>query len=213
MDADRFEQRKQLEQLPIPDAQVFVQPHLFTQEQCNALQHTLLTETTWRAETITLFGRTHLQPRLIAWHGDNDAPYTYSGLRLLPAPWTPTLLDIRANVEHACAATFNSVLLNYYRDERDSMGLHSDDEPELGQLPVIASVSLGASRTFTLKHKRNRALQPIRLNLASGSLLLMRGDTQRNWRHGVPKSPQPCAARINLTFRLVRPTRAAPNAA
>ena len=205
MAADLFAQSGQLEQLTIPDAQVFFQPDLFTQEQCDALLHTLLTETAWRAETITLFGRTHSQPRLIAWHGDDDARYTYSGLRLVPAPWTPTLLRIRAKVEHTCGAAFNSVLLNYYRDKHDSMGLHSDDEPELGAAPVIASLSLGASRTFTLKHKRNGALGPIRLNLTSGSLLLMRGETQRNWRHGVPKSRQPCAARINLTFRAVLP--------
>ncbi len=205
MNVDFFAHSEQLQQLPVPDAQVYFQPQLFTQEQCNALLQILLTDIDWRAETITLFGKTHLQPRLIAWHGDSDAPYTYSGLRLVPAPWSPTLLDIRAAVEQACGAVFNSVLLNHYRDERDSMGLHSDDEPELGSSPVIASVSLGASRAFTLKHKRNRTLKPIRLNLENGSLLLMRGDTQRNWRHGVPKSQHPCTARINLTFRMVQP--------
>ena len=205
MTASLFVHSRQLERLPIPDAQVYLRPQLLTLAQCSVLLESLLTETAWRTETITLFGKTHLQPRLIAWHGDREAQYTYSGLRLTPAPWSPTLLAIKTAVEHACDEAFNSVLLNYYRNERDSMGLHSDDEPELGTAPVIASVSLGDSRVFTMKHKRDRAVPPVRLSLASGSLLLMCGDTQRNWRHGVPKSQRPCAARVNLTFRMVRP--------
>lgn len=119
-----------------------------------------------------------------------------------PLPWTPRLSQLRQIVESTCDETFNSVLLNYYRNERDSMGFHSDDERELGPRPVIASLSLGASRVFVLKHKRLRS-PPINIPLDSGSLLLMKGDTQRNWKHGIPKSAKRLGPRVNLTFRRI----------
>ena len=159
----------------------------------------LLAETPWRAETVVVFGKRHLQPRLTAWYG--DASYTYSGLRLEPLPWTPLLLELRAAVEAACGQRFNSVLLNLYRNERDSMGMHSDDEPELGPGPVIASLSFGSTRTLILRHKRNK--QTLRLPLTDGSLLRMAGATQENWLHGINKSTRSLGARINLTFRYV----------
>jgi alkylated DNA repair dioxygenase AlkB len=93
------------------------------------------------------------------------------------------------------------VLLKYYRDNKDSMGFHSDDEPELGERPVIASLSLGEERTFILKHKTLKAIPAVRLRLVSGSVLLMRGDTQRHWKHGIPKESRRCGPRVNLTFR------------
>ncbi len=158
----------------------------------------------WRSEKITLWGKTFLQPRLTSWHGEPGKNYTYSGIRLVPLPWTPVLLDIKRRVEAAAGETFNSVLLNYYRDHRDSMGFHSDDEPELGNRPVIASLSLGEERTFILKHKIRRELQPVRLKLASGSLLVMKGETQRHWRHAITKETTPCGPRVNLTFRRIR---------
>jgi len=150
-----------------------------------------------------LWGKQYLQPRLTAWFGDEGCTYTYSGIRLEPLPWTKVLFDLKREVESIAAAPFNSVLLNYYRNERDSMGLHSDDEPELGRNPVIASVSLGAERTFVMKHKRRKDVPRVRLPLASGSLLLMKGETQHNWRHGLAKETGPCAARVNLTFRRI----------
>ena len=150
-----------------------------------------------------MWGRKMPQPRLTAWYGDPRRSYTYSGLRLEPTAWTPLLLDVKWRVEDAVGAAFNSVLLNYYRDQRDSIGFHSDDEPELGHRPVIASVSLGEERTFVLKHKTARHVPPIRLRLASGSLLLMRGETQHRWRHGILKATRPCGPRINLTFRSI----------
>lgn len=163
----------------------------------------LLAETPWRAETVVVFGKRHPQPRLTAWYG--DASYTYSGLRLEPLPWTPLLLEIRAAVEAACGEHvrngFNSVLLNLYRNERDSMGMHSDDEPELGPAPVIASVSFGTTRTLILRHKRNK--QTVRLPLSDGSLLLMAGAIQQNWLHGINKSARSLGARLNLTFRYI----------
>ncbi|HYE38825.1 MAG TPA: alpha-ketoglutarate-dependent dioxygenase AlkB [Ramlibacter sp.] len=157
----------------------------------------LIAETAWRAETITVFGKRHLQPRLTAWHGDRS--YTYSGLTLDPQPWTPLLLDIKAAVEAASGAHFNSVLLNYYRNGRDSMGMHSDDEPELGPAPVIASVSFGEERHFILRHRTLRETR--KFLLASGSLLVMRGATQQHWLHGINKSARTMGPRLNLTFR------------
>jgi alkylated DNA repair dioxygenase AlkB len=124
--------------------------------------------------------------------------YTYSGIQLTPLPWTKALLDIKKRVEAVAGADFNSVLLNYYRDHRDSMGLHSDDEPELGKRPILASLSLGEERIFILKHKRAKALKPVRLKLASGSLLLMKGDTQRYWKHGIDKETRPLRATRQL---------------
>ena len=157
----------------------------------------LIAETVWRAEHITLWGKAVLQPRLTAWQG--TARYRYSGLTLEPAPINSLVLEIKDAVEAACGHRFNSVLLNYYRNERDSMGMHSDDEAELGPEPVIASVSFGAARTFILKHKRSKI--SLKLDLPSGSLLLMSGKTQQHWQHGINKITRPCGPRVNLTFR------------
>ena len=165
--------------------------------------HRLIADVPWRQENIVVWNKVYLQPRLIASYGDRDTDYTYSGLTLSPLPWTDLLLEIKRRVENVAEASFNSVLLNYYRDNRDSMGFHSDDEPELG--PVIASLSLGEERTFVLKHKLNKSAKPVRLKLASGSLLLMKGETQRNWKHGIAKLTRPCGPRVNLTFRRIVP--------
>jgi alkylated DNA repair dioxygenase AlkB len=160
----------------------------------------LLAETDWREEQITVWGQTRLQPRLTSWVGERA--YSYSGMTLAPAPWSALLQALRETVQQLTGCAFNSVLLNYYRNERDSMGMHSDDEPELGLAPAIASLSLGATRTFVLKHKRSGAT--VKLDLADGSLLLMAGCLQANWRHGIHKRRQPTGARLNLTFRLIK---------
>lgn len=163
----------------------------------------LIERTPWRSELITLWGKQYQQPRLTAWFGDVGARYTYSGLSLEPLPWTDLLADIRSRVESLADASFNSVLLNYYRDHRDSMGMHSDDEPELGINPTIASVSFGEQRTLVLKHKLRKELKAVQLPLESGSLLLMTGATQHNWKHGINKVSRPCGPRVNLTFRRI----------
>jgi alkylated DNA repair dioxygenase AlkB len=155
-------------------------------------------------ESIVLFGRPVLQPRLSAWVG--DAPYTYSGKTFAPLPWTPALAALRARVEADAGHRMNSVLLNLYRDGRDSMGFHADDEPELGPRPIIASVSFGATRRFLLRPKRREAEQRHELALTHGSLLVMLGATQQNWVHGVPKTTRVSEARLNLTFRRILPT-------
>ncbi len=173
-----------LEQLPLPwpNAEVLAR---------------LVAETDWRQETIVVYGKRHLQPRLSAWHGEKG--YRYSGLQLAPLPLTPLLDTIRHAVEGATGRRYNSVLLNYYRDGRDSMGMHSDDEPELGREPAIASLSFGATRTFILRHKATK--ETLKLPLSDGSLLFMAGSLQAHWLHGINKSSRPLGPRLNLTFR------------
>jgi alkylated DNA repair dioxygenase AlkB len=198
-----FEKTNHLEPIPLPDAEVYYQSNLDLGRDPDEILHELISNVPWRQHKILVRGKMHLQPRLIAWYGDPDTEYTYSGITLEPLPWTDLLLEIRKRVETVTAASFNSVLLNYYRDNRDSMGFHSDFEPTLGDRPVIASVSLGEERTFILKHKTSKLAKPVRLRLASGSLLLMKGETQRYWMHGVNKLARPCGPRINLTFRRI----------
>jgi alkylated DNA repair dioxygenase AlkB len=194
---DLFTAPNTLAPIPIADGELALLPRLDLPLPNAEVLARLIGETAWRAETVTLFGKRHLQPRLTAWHG--DARYSYSGLTLDPLPFTPLLQQIRAAVEAATGRRFNSVLLNYYRNERDSMGMHSDDEPELGPQPAIASVSFGATRRFILRHKRTG--QTIKLDLADGSLLFMSGALQQNWLHGVNKQARPAGPRVNLTFR------------
>lgn len=162
----------------------------------------------WRQEYLRLFGQLRAQPRLTAWYGDPGTAYTYSGLHLQPQPWLPSLQALRHRVVQAVGQPFNSVLLNYYRDGRDSMGWHSDDEAALGPAPVIASVSLGATRRFALRHRQQRQLRH-RLDLPAGSLLIMPAGMQAAWQHALPKTRRPVAARLNLTFRYIYPSGAA----
>lgn len=192
-----------LQRVPIQDADVFYLRRLELSQPDSHILQRLIAEVPWRAEEVTVWGRLVLQPRLTAWYGDAGANYAYSGIQLRPHPWTPLLLDIKTRIEDAVGATFNSVLLNYYRDHNDSIGFHSDDESELGDRPIIASLSFGEERIFVLKHKRLREAKPLRLRLASGSLLLMAGDTQHCWRHGIPKESRQCGPRVNLTFRRI----------
>jgi alkylated DNA repair dioxygenase AlkB len=202
---DLFGNTAQLEQLKICDADISFARHLTLSESDDVLLRKLIGETPWRSEKITVWGKTYQQPRLIAWYGDAGQQYSYSGISLEPLRWTETLLSIRDVVQVLSNEHFNSVLLNYYRDHRDRMGFHSDDERELGPTPTIASVSLGATRTFVLKHKDRRDAKSVRLELPSGSLLIMKGQTQKNWKHGIEKQTEPCGPRVNLTFRRIYP--------
>jgi len=178
-------------------------PHFFSAAESNLCLSDLLQTIPWEQKKITIFGKPVLEPRLTAWIGDAGAAYTYSGVRMSPLPWTKTLLEIKNRVESNVGEKFNSVLANLYRDHRDSMGLHSDDEKELGKNPLIASVSFGAMRKFIMKHKTLKTLPQENYLLESGSLLIMRGSTQQFWKHGIPKNSQPCGPRINLTFRKI----------
>jgi len=161
----------------------------------------LTAEIPWRQESITLFGRTCLQPRLLCWMGDPGCTYSYSGKRYEPQPWHPLVTDLRKRAENLAEAQFNSVLLNYYRDGQDSMGWHADDEPELGERPVIASLSFGAERIMHFRHRHDRTVPTERIPLPDTSLLIMRGDTQANWKHALPKTRKVIGPRVNLTFR------------
>ena len=187
------------------DGDVLFYPEPPWTARASALFEQLHSELEWREGFVNIFGKSYKQPRLFAWYGDADASYAYSGTRYEPNPWTPTLLELRLQLEALCDCSFNSVLANLYRDGADGMGLHADDEPELGSEPTIASLSFGAPRAFRFKHKRRKDIDPIRLTLASGSLLLMRGATQQHWKHEVPKTKKPCGPRVNLTFRRIVP--------
>lgn len=157
-----------------------------------------------RSEQVVVFGRSHATPRLTSWHGDRGCAYAYSGRVFDPHPWTPDLIALRARLRDTTGIDFNSVLANYYRDGRDAMGMHADDERELGPTRDdvrIASISLGARRRFVLAERRggDRHAWP----LGEGDLLVMGGTTQRRYRHGVPRSAGAVGPRLNLTFRVV----------
>ncbi|MGI9289263.1 MAG: alpha-ketoglutarate-dependent dioxygenase AlkB family protein [Pseudomonadales bacterium] len=160
----------------------------------------------WQQHQLTLFGKTLNAPRLSAWYGDPDAHYSYSAIKLLPQAWITPLRDIKQIVEVISGAKFNSVLANLYRSGSDSMGWHADDEAELGAEPVIASVSLGAQRRMRWRHKQ-REFASQSTDLPNGSLLLMRGHTQHEWQHCLPKVASASAERINLTYRLIHSTK------
>ena len=191
--------------LSLPHAKLLFDPTFLLPPDAHALLAQLTAEVAWDQRSIRLYGREMPQPRLTAWYGDPAARYTYSGLAWEPRPWTPALLALRQRVETATGARFNSVLLNQYRDGRDSMGWHADDEPELGPAPAIASLSLGAARRFRLRPRAGLAHPPLSLDLPGGSLLLMRGPTQQHWQHALPKTARLVGPRLNLTFRWVRP--------
>ena len=193
----------ELELLDLPDADIYYAARVDLGADPDLILKELIEHIPWRTEVINLWGKEYQQPRLAAWFGDAGARYTYSGLSLEPLPWTDALSTLRSRVEALAGASFNSVLLNYYRDHRDGMGMHSDDEPELGRNPTIASVSLGERRTFVLKHRFRKELKPTHLPLDHGSLLLMKGATQHNWKHGINKVSHPCGPRVNLTFRRI----------
>lgn len=176
-------------------------PTAFAVEEADCLLDFCLQQLPWRQDTLFMFGRRVAIPRLHCWLGDPGATYSWSGLTLEPLPWPAALLPMKQRVEMLSAHRFNAMLANHYRDGNDSVGWHSDDERELGPAPVIASVSLGTTRKFQLQHKRSRRV--FNLPLQHGSLLVMAGDTQRHWRHQLPKEKAVRGARVNLTLRQV----------
>ncbi|MGF1685088.1 alpha-ketoglutarate-dependent dioxygenase AlkB [Photobacterium japonica] len=187
----------------VDHGQLYWQPAFYSPTQADQLYQQLLDELDWQQRPITMFGRQILQPRLQAWCG--DATYRYSGLTMTPDPWSPALLTIRQHIEQALVdipgVRFNSVLANLYRDGADYMGWHQDNEPELGAEPVIASLSLGETRRFVLRHIESKEKREY--PLSHGSLLVMAGQLQTHWQHSVPKTRQLKMPRINLTFRLM----------
>ncbi|GAB3780919.1 alpha-ketoglutarate-dependent dioxygenase AlkB family protein [Dyella agri] len=196
------------QRIALPEADVSLWPHWLDRDEADALFAELREAIAWENHRIRLFGRELASPRLSCWIGDPGAAYTYSRTRFEPRPWPAALAGLRERIEQACAARFNSVLANLYRDGNDAMGWHSDDEPELGAQPVIASLSLGAERRFRFRRRRARGepAQPgdlCTLPLPHGSLLRMAGSTQRLYRHDLPRMLGLAAPRINLTFRCI----------
>ncbi|WP_076589247.1 alpha-ketoglutarate-dependent dioxygenase AlkB family protein [Vibrio ostreicida] len=183
--------------LTLTNGKILWVEHFIDKEEADVLQATLRETVPWSQEKITLFGRSVSQPRLQAWYGDKA--YTYSGLTLTPTPLPPSLEALKSRCEISAQQNFNSVFLNLYRDGQDSMGAHQDNEPELGPNPTIASLSLGSTRRFVLKH--TQTAQRHVLELTHGSLLVMSGELQHYWKHSVPKTTKPVGERINLTFR------------
>jgi len=196
-----------------PEAELSIAPRWLTPREAAAAMAALCDAIPWETHRIRLFGREVDAPRRSCWIGDPDAAYTYSRTRFEPRPWPAALLPIRARLEAETGGVFDSVLANLYRDGRDSMGWHSDDEPELGPRPLIASLSLGAERRFLLKPRDRRFLsrdgggtqgrRAFAVALPPGSLLLMAGDTQRHYLHALPATARPAGPRLNLTFRRV----------
>lgn len=160
-------------------------------------------EVPWREQSMRMYGKDVLAPRLMAWFGDTDKSYTFSGTRFEPFAWTTELSDLKNRIEMKTGHKFNSVLLNYYRNGNDSVAWHGDNEHELGQNPVIASVSLGQERRFEFRYRADHS-RKYGLTLENGSLLVMKGDLQHTWEHRVPKSKTLNGPRINLTFRTIR---------
>lgn len=177
-------------------------PEFFSAEESKNYFENLIRSIAWQQDEIRMFGKLLPIPRLQAWYGDEMKSYTYSGIKMTPNSWTKTLLAIKYRIESVCSETFSSVLLNRYRDGQDSMGWHADDEKELGQNPVIASVNFGATRTFQMRRKDDHKEKKV-LELGNGSLLVMQGSTQHFWQHQIPKTAKEVGERVNLTFRRI----------
>ena len=189
--------------LDLPDAEIIYYPQFFDKEQSDLIYTELLQDIAWQQDNITVFGNTHPQPRLTALYGNEGKPYSYSNIKMQPHPWNSLLQKIKYYIEETTGCQFTTVLLNQYRDGKDSNGWHADNEKELGTNPTIASLSFGSERVFQLKHNTiNEAKKSIVLE--HGSLLLMKGSTQHFWKHQIPKTAKPIGNRINLTFRSIK---------
>ncbi|MFV8326053.1 alpha-ketoglutarate-dependent dioxygenase AlkB family protein [Flavobacterium sp. ZS1P14] len=189
--------------LNLPDADIIYYPAFFNKEEADRIYAALINEIPWQQDEIRVFGKIHPQPRLTALFGNEGKPYAYSNIKMQPHPWNPLLQKIKAQIETVSGTTFTTVLLNYYRDGKDSNGWHADNEKELGTNPIIGSLSFGAERTFQLKHNSDKD-QKKSIILENGSLLLMKGTTQHFWKHQIPKTAKPIGPRINLTFRVIK---------
>ncbi len=189
--------------LHLPDAEIIYYPQFFDKKVADTIFNQLKNEIPWQQDNIQVFGKTHPQPRLTALLGNEGKPYSYSNIKMQPHPLNLLLQKIKTNVESITDFNFTTVLLNQYRDGKDSNGWHADNEKELGINPIIASVSFGAERVFQLKHNSIKD-QKKSILLEHGSLLIMKGTTQHFWKHQIPKTSKPIGSRINLTFRIIK---------
>ena len=190
-----------VEKIDLPDAEVLLFRNLFSKNEVDDLFKELQQEVSWKQEEIKLYGKVYDLPRLTAWYGEPNKTYIYSGIKVESSPWIPVIDKIKKRIERVSNTTFNSVLLNLYRSGSDGVAWHADDEPELGENPVIGSVSLGEARPFQMRHKTDKKVENKEILLESGSYLLMQGPTQEHWLHRIPKSKRSMNERINLTFR------------
>ena len=184
----------------LTDGELYYHPSFLESKEADRLYNNLYNATPWQADKIKVFGKTYDQPRLTALYAIDQTPYTYSNITMYPHLMTASLFDLIKKINTVNDARFNAVLLNLYRDGKDSNGWHADNETALGQNPVIASISLGEERYFHLKHKTHKE-QRLKIKLKHGSLLIMGGAMQHHWLHQIPKTTRPIAPRINLTFR------------
>ncbi len=189
------------------DGQVIFRPNLYTEAQSEHFFNYLVNNIKWQQDKIVMYGKEHNLPRLTSWYGLTDRPYTYSGISMTPNQIMDeemVMLLMAVQLEYMQLFNqhiqFNSVLLNYYRDGQDSVSWHADDEDELGQNPIIASLTFGATRKFKFRHKKDHSIKS-EVDLTSGSLVIMAGETQHYWEHSVPKTSKVIGPRINLTFR------------
>jgi len=198
-----FENSGEFISFDVPDAEIIYYPHFFESGKADELFRILSDEIPWQQDNITVFGKTHPQPRLTSLFGNEGKPYSYSNIIMQPNLWNPVLTFIKEEIENVVNENFTTVLLNQYRSGKDSNGWHSDNEKELGRNPVIASVSFGAERYFHLQHNLMED-QKLKILLEHGSLLLMKGSTQHFWKHQIPKTTKQIGTRINLTFRIIK---------
>lgn len=186
----------------IENGEYLFYPNFFTKSESDIFLQKLKSEIEWKQESMNMYGKKINFPRLTAWYGDNDKPYSFSGITLSPKVWNEELVSIKNKIEPIAKVDFNSVLLNRYRDGNDSISWHTDAEKELGINPVIASVNFGATRKFQLRHIKTK--EKLEIELSHGSLLIMQGELQHFWQHQVPKTSQKVGERINLTFRVIK---------
>ncbi|WP_048331341.1 alpha-ketoglutarate-dependent dioxygenase AlkB family protein [Bizionia psychrotolerans] len=186
----------------LPQAELFYLPHFYNPQKANKLFEVLKETISWQQDSITVFGKTHPQPRLTALYANNEKPYSYANIIMQPKLLTSELQKIKIDIEKIAKAEFTSVLLNRYRTGTDSNGWHADNEKTLGKNPIIASLSLGAPRYFHFKHRTIKS-EKHKLLLESGSLLIMAGEMQHHWLHQIPKTKKEVGERINLTFRKI----------
>ena len=191
------------QRLPLPDSEITYYPNFFERDWADTCFQELMDETPWQQDDIKVFGKIYAQPRLTALYGNNGKSYSYSNITMQAHPFSERLLEIKTAIETQTVEKFTTCLMNLYRDGKDSNGWHADDEKELGQNPVIASVSFGHERFFNLRHKEDKT-QKHKLLLEHGSLLLMAGPTQHFWQHQIAKTAKTMGPRINLTFRIIR---------
>lgn len=186
----------------IENGEYLFYPDIFSKKESDFYLKSLKENIDWKQESMNMYGKQVNFPRLTAWYGDNDKPYSFSGITLAPKVWTRELLEIKDKIEPLSKVQFNSVLLNRYRSGNDSISWHTDAEKELGINPVIASVNFGATRKFQLRHINTK--EKIEIELTHGSLLIMQGELQHFWQHQVPKTSKVINERINLTFRVIK---------